>query len=97
VIIYICGTGYAPALRAFLTLFVQQDRITILFTTIALAGGIASLAASPLIGLTFSVGISLGGLGLALPFFVAAGLYLLVGVAVWSISPVARGNDDTLE
>ena len=84
-------------MRAFLTSFVQDDRITILYTTMALIEGLASLVASPLLGLTFSAGINLGGLGIALPFFLAAALYFLAGVGVWSIRFTGGQNEELSE
>ena len=87
VALYTCGTGFASAMRAFLTSLVPGNNITTLYTTMALIEGTASIAASPLIGLTFAAGINIGGLGLGLPFFIAAGLYTVAGIGVWLIRP----------
>jgi len=97
VVVYTCGTGFAHAMRAFLTSFVQNDQVTILYTTIAVVEGLASIAASPILGLTFSAGIMWGGIGIALPFFIAALLYFLAGVGVWSISYTQRVYEGDLE
>jgi hypothetical protein len=77
-------------MRSFLTSLLPKEHITLLYTTMALFEGLAALAASPLLGLTFSAGINLGGLAIALPFFVAAGLYALALVGIWLIRPERR-------
>lgn len=93
-IVYTCGTGFAHAMRAFLTSFVRKDQIAILYTTMAVVEGFASILASPILGLAFSVGITWGGTGIALPFFIAASLYSFAGAGVWSIRLTQRGYVD---
>ena len=45
--------------------------------------GLASLIASPLLGLSFGWGLKIGGIATALPFFITASLYLLGGISVF--------------
>ncbi|KAF4452139.1 hypothetical protein F53441_4977 [Fusarium austroafricanum] len=44
---------------------------------VAVFEGISTIGASPLLGLSFSVGLEIGGIALSLPFFIAAMLYAL--------------------
>jgi hypothetical protein len=84
-VVYTCGTAYPDAVRAFLTGLVDSSRITTLFTAIAVIGSVASMAVSPLLGLTFSAGIGIGGMAIGLPFFVAAAVYVVGAVGLWVI------------
>lgn len=90
IVFYTFGTGYPHAMRSFLTSLLPKERITLLYTTMTVFEGLAALVASPLIGLTFSAGINIGGFAVALPFFVAAGLYALAAVGIWLIRPERR-------
>lgn len=85
-ILNVFGAGYASAMRSFLTSLVSRSYIATLYTTMALFEGTAVLAAAPLLGLTFSAGVELGGLGVGLPFFVSAGVYGLGAIGVWCVN-----------
>jgi hypothetical protein len=56
---------------------VHPDHLSLLFTAIAVFEGISTIGASPLLGLSFSVGLDIGGMAVSLPFFVASMLYTL--------------------
>ncbi|KAI3392718.1 hypothetical protein diail_5275 [Diaporthe ilicicola] len=85
-IVNVFGAGYASAMRSFLTSLVSGRHIALLYTTMALFEGTAVLAAAPLLGLTFSAGVELGGLAVGLPFFVSAGVYGLGAIGVWCVN-----------
>lgn len=80
-------------MRSFLTSLVPGRHIALLYTTMALFEGTAVLAAAPLLGLTFSAGLELGGLAAGLPFFVAAAVYGLGAIGVWCVN-FNRNNED---
>lgn len=86
IVINIFGAGYASAMRSFLTSLVARRHIALLYTTMALFEGTAVLAAAPLLGLTFSAGLELGGLAVGLPFFVSAAVYGLGAIGVWCVN-----------
>lgn len=59
---------------------------------------IGSLVGVPLMAGTWALGIKIGGLGLGLPFFICAGLYLAATVVTWFMrfgSPVVGDEIDT--
>ncbi|KAF5720124.1 major facilitator superfamily transporter [Fusarium mundagurra] len=74
---YTLGNGFSSALRSLLTTMVHPDHLSLLFTAIAVFEGISTIGASPLLGLSFSVGLDIGGMAVSLPFFVASVLYTL--------------------
>ncbi|KAF5599390.1 major facilitator superfamily transporter [Fusarium pseudoanthophilum] len=74
---YTLGNGFSSALRSLLTTMVHPDHLSLLFTAIAVFEGISTIGASPLLGLSFSVGLDIGGMAVSLPFFVASMLYAL--------------------
>ncbi|KAK2606486.1 hypothetical protein N8I77_005229 [Diaporthe amygdali] len=92
-IINVFGAGYASAMRSFLTSLVPERHIALLYTTMALFEGTAVLAAAPLLGLTFSAGVELGGNAVGLPFFVSAGVYGLGAIGVWCVNFKRRNED----
>lgn len=92
-IINVFGAGYASAMRSFLTSLVSRKSIALLYTTMALFEGTAVLGAAPLLGLTFSAGVELGGLVVGLPFFVSAGIYGLGALGVWCVDFTRREVD----
>jgi hypothetical protein len=63
---------------------VHPDHLSLLFTAIAVFEGISTIGASPLLGLSFSVGLDIGGMAVSLPFFVASVLYALAAVLLIS-------------
>ncbi|KAF5969583.1 hypothetical protein FBULB1_10157 [Fusarium bulbicola] len=81
---YTLGNGFLSALRSLLTTVVHPDHLSLLFTAIAVFEGISTIGASPLLGLTFSVGLDIGGMAVSLPFFVASVLYTLAAALLVS-------------
>nr|RBQ90591.1 hypothetical protein FVER53263_09940 [Fusarium verticillioides] len=81
---YTLGNGFSSALRSLLTTMVHGDHLSLLFTAIAVFEGISTIGASPLLGLSFSVGLDIGGIAVSLPFFVASILYALAAALLVS-------------
>ncbi|KAF4435233.1 MFS transporter [Fusarium acutatum] len=81
---YTLGNGFSSALRSLLTTMVHPDHLSLLFTAIAVFEGISTIGASPLLGLSFSVGLDIGGMAVSLPFFVASVLYTLAAALLVS-------------
>lgn len=86
-IVYILGGGYAPSLRSLLSSLVPDNHLSILFTTVALFEGLASILFTTILSLSFAHGIERGGSAVALPFFVSASLYAIAVIGVWYIRP----------
>jgi hypothetical protein len=63
---------------------VHPDHLSLLFTAIAVFEGISTIDASPLLGLSFSVGLGIGGIAVSQPFFIAAILYALAAVVMFT-------------
>ncbi|KAF4337200.1 major facilitator superfamily transporter [Fusarium beomiforme] len=77
---YTLGNGFSSALRSLLTTMVHPDHLSLLFTAIAVFEGISTIGASPLLGLSFSIGLDVGGIAISLPFFIASILYALAAM-----------------
>lgn len=82
-----CGGGYMPALRSFMTSLVPRDDTALLFALVGVFDSIGSLAGAPLLSLSFSAGIKMGGIWIGLPFFCAAAIYGLSGISIWMLRP----------
>jgi hypothetical protein len=74
-----------------MTTMVHPDHLSLLFTAIAVFEGISTIGASPLLGLSFSVGLGIGGIAVSLPFFIAAMLYALAAVVLFT--GMSTGSD----
>lgn len=85
ILLFTLGTGFTQALRSFLTSIVPRDDLALLYTMISFADSVGSLCASPVLALAFSAGLKVGGLLAGLPFLVAAFLYGISALSVWSI------------
>jgi len=79
-------------MRSLLTSFVPENHIALLFTVMAVSEGIAILSVAPLLGLSLSIGIEIGGSAVALPFFVLFGLYGFI-TAVLFHNKIIFGNN----
>lgn len=75
VIVYTGGSGFSIAMRSLLTALVADDKLSLLFTTIAIFEASALLTAAPLLQLLFAEGLQHDGLLMSLPFFTVAILY----------------------
>ncbi|KAF4950153.1 hypothetical protein FSARC_13296 [Fusarium sarcochroum] len=88
---YALGNGFSSALRSLMTTMVHPDHLSLLFTAIAVFEGISTIGASPLLGLSFSVGLGIGGIAVSLPFFIAAILYALATVLLFTGMSIGTG------
>lgn len=84
-IVYTLGNAYSAILRSLLASLVPQENFGLLYTTMALFDGVTSLLAPIVFGLSFSWGIEKGGYAVALPYFIAFGLYCLASVGIFNI------------
>lgn len=69
--------GFHPAIKSYATSLVLPEDVATLYASFAVIGIIGALATLPLIAVTFSLGLRIGGAGLGLPFFVSAALFLV--------------------
>ncbi|DAA77186.1 TPA_exp: putative MFS transporter [Trichophyton benhamiae CBS 112371] len=72
--------GFHPAIKSYATSLVLPNDVATLYASFAVISIIGELAASPLIAATFTLGLSIGGAALGLPFFVTAVLFLVCGI-----------------
>ena len=85
------GTGFAPVIRSLVTSLVEShdpntaSDIGRLYALISAMEGIGSLVAAPGMAWAFRFGMSLGTRWLGLPFGLAAILFALVSIIVFSI------------
>lgn len=82
---YTLGLGLPSAVQSFATAYVSPAHVSILYVAFGMANTLGSLIAAPLLALTFSLGLRLGGNWMGLPFWVSGLLYVAVGACVWSI------------
>ncbi|KAI1974976.1 hypothetical protein LOZ56_001004, partial [Ophidiomyces ophidiicola] len=80
------SAGFSAATQSYATSLVEPSEVTILFSLLAVVSIAGTLVASPLLAATFRFGMSIGGAGLGLPFFVGAAFFLVSGIGVWSAS-----------
>jgi hypothetical protein len=71
-------------MRSLLTNLIAENQLSILFTSIAVFEGLAALGAAPVLQMSFSWGLQMGGLMVSLPFFITGVLYAsaLVGLTL---------------
>lgn len=81
---------FPAAVQLYATSLVPPSEVTILFSSLAVVSIAGTLAASPLLAATFKLGMSIGGAGLGLPFFVGAAFFVVSGIGVWSASMPSR-------
>ena len=69
-------------MRSLLTDLISEDQLSVLFTSMAVFEGMAALSAAPILQMSFSWGLQIGGLMVSLPFFITAVFYAsaLVGL-----------------
>lgn len=71
------GCGYGATIHSLLTYLVVDDQISLLFTVVAVFDGLAVMIFSPLLQISFSCGLGVGGLAVSTPFFLVAALYTI--------------------
>jgi hypothetical protein len=87
-------------MRSFLTSLIPKDQIAFLFTALSWLDAIESLTSAPLLGLSLSHGIKLGGAAIGLPFFISSILYAIAGLSIWNMKPTTtkrRGHEEIEE
>ena len=98
IVVFTLGQGFGAAMRSFLTSLAPKTETALLYTMISIFSSFGTLIGTPLIGLVFSLGIKKGGAAVALPFFVAAALYLCSGLSVWFLkAPKVRSDEESDE
>ncbi|CAG8952600.1 hypothetical protein HYFRA_00009706 [Hymenoscyphus fraxineus] len=75
--------GFRAAFQSYATSLVKPEEVALLYSALACMSIIGALIASPLIAATFRLGLSIGGLGIGLPFFVAAGFFTVSAIGAW--------------
>ncbi|KAF5861515.1 hypothetical protein ETB97_012841 [Aspergillus alliaceus] len=73
--VFACGWGFYSTLRTVATALVEPTHIGVLNTTLAVAQGIGSMVAGPIMASAFRRGLVLGNFWVGLPFMVAAALF----------------------
>ncbi|KJZ74994.1 hypothetical protein HIM_05480 [Hirsutella minnesotensis 3608] len=76
--LYILGKGYVASIRSLIASLASKDQLSLVFTASAVVDGLGTMAASPLIQLSFAAGLNAGGLTMSLPFFITSALFLVV-------------------
>ncbi|UKZ69757.1 uncharacterized protein TrAtP1_010761 [Trichoderma atroviride] len=85
-VVFTLGYGYTQSAQLFLASRVEKDQLGLLYTVTATISAIGGILGAPLIAQTLNLGLKLSGIWLGLPFFVAAGVYALSSIGVWSLS-----------
>jgi len=71
-------------MQSFAASLISSSEFASFYGLIALIDGAGSIVAASLLSNAFSKGIQLGGMAQGLPFFVAAALYAISAIGVWS-------------
>lgn len=74
IVILTFSVGIGPLCYSLISNLVEPGQISQIFTIVSIASGIGSLPSGPILALTFSSGMRLGGLWFGLPFFFLGGL-----------------------
>ena len=69
-----------------------KDQIALLYSAFSVMDAVGGLVGSPVIALADSAGLRLGGVWGSLPFFVAAGAYMLTGGGIWVLGTPGGGR-----
>ncbi|CAG8982664.1 hypothetical protein HYALB_00006062 [Hymenoscyphus albidus] len=85
--------GFHAAFQSYATSLVKPEEVALLYSALACMSIIGALIASPLIAATFRLGLSIGGLGIGLPFFVAAGFFTVSAIGAWGSRVEEDAND----
>ncbi|KAH8698674.1 P-loop containing nucleoside triphosphate hydrolase protein [Talaromyces proteolyticus] len=100
VIISTLGAGFAPVIRSLVTFLVESHHankasdIGRLYALISVVEGIGSLMAGPGMAWAFRLGMAWGHTWLGFPFVIAAALFALVSVVVFSIRTEKIASDE---
>jgi hypothetical protein len=75
--LFALGWGFYSALRSLATALVSPSQVGVLSTGIGLAQSLGSLVAGPILAAAFRHGLRQGGIGMGLPYMVAAALFFM--------------------
>lgn len=81
-------------MKSFVTSLVPKEEVALLYMLISVFACIGEMVGTPLLTLSLSLGIKHGGWLIGLPFFIAAGLYALSALSIWSIRIPVKKEDD---
>lgn len=95
--IFTLGLGFIALVRAIITMLVDKQHVGRLFAAIAVVERAGALAAGPVLGAMYSVGLEWKGSWLGLPFFAVAAICFLGAVAVWLFGILARREEELVE
>lgn len=84
---YALGSGLSPLIRSVLSALVEEHHIAILNTLIGITESLGVMVASPLLAMSLSLGLKLGGGWIGLPFFFAAIFATIVTIVGWTFRP----------
>lgn len=79
------GAGFAQAIRSFVTSLVSRENTGVLYMMIAIVDAVGSLVAPPFFGWSLAAGLKPDAKIKGLPFVLAALLYAISAISVWSI------------
>ena len=72
--------------RSLITGLVEKSKVTRLYTVIEALYAIGSVIAAFSVTSLFNIGLSIGGVGIGLPYLVTTVLFALVGVGFWTLT-----------
>lgn len=84
-IFFALGWGFYSALRSLATALVSPSQVGVLNTGIGLAQSLGSLVAGPILAAAFRSGLRQGGIGMGLPYMVAATLFFMASCLTCAI------------
>jgi MFS-type transporter involved in bile tolerance (Atg22 family) len=84
-VVFAMGAGFAQAMRSFVTSLVSRENIGVLYMLIAIVDAIGSLIAPPFFGWSLAAGLKPDAKVKGLPFVLAALMYGISAISVWSI------------
>lgn len=87
---YAFGSGLSSLIRSVLSALVEQHHIAILNTLIGITESVGVMVASPLLAMSLSLGLKMGGAWIGLPFLLAALFAAIVTTIAWTFRPPKR-------
>ena len=84
-VVFALGAGFAQAIRSFVTSLVAKEHTGVLYMMIAIVDAVGSLVAPPFFGWSLAAGLKPDAKIKGLPFVLAALLYAISAISVWSI------------
>lgn len=94
---YALGSGLSPLIRSVLSALVEEHHIAILNTLIGITESLGVIVASPLLAMSLSLGLKLGGGWIGLPFFCAAIFATIVTIIAWTFRPPRKAGQLSTE